>query len=121
MRIDKFLWCVRLARTRSEATGFCSNGKVMIDDEIVKPSKMIYPNAVLKFKVNPIWRSFKIIEIPKSRVGAKLVNTLIIETTTQADLDLIHQIAQTNRENRSQGLKGRPTKKDRRDLDDWTN
>lgn len=119
MRIDKFLWCIRIARTRSEATRLCNNDRVSIGGDIVKPSKVVFNGAEIGFKVNPVWRTFKVIDIPKSRVGAKLVSSLVIETTTQEDLDMIKQIASMNRENRSYGIKGRPTKKDRRDLDDW--
>lgn len=119
MRIDKFLWCIRLAKTRSEATRFCNSGKVMIDDEIVKPSKEVYCSAKISFKINPIWKTFKVIDIPKSRVGAKLVTTLIIETTPEEELDKLKLIDESNRQNRAEGMKGRPTKRDRRKLDDW--
>ncbi|CAG5080764.1 hypothetical protein CRYO30217_01438 [Parvicella tangerina] len=91
----------------------------MLNDELVKPSKVVYTSAKISLKTTPIWRSFKVIDIPKSRVGAKLVNTLIIETTSESDLEQLKSIQETNRQNRMQGLKGRPTKKDRRKLDDW--
>lgn len=117
MRIDKFLWCVRLAKTRSEAAKLCNNDRVLLDDEIAKPSKVIYAGAQISVRENPVWRRYQVINLPKSRIGAKLVSTHLLDITPQEDLDQLKAIQEVNRINRQQGIKGRPTKKDRRKLD----
>lgn len=117
MRIDKYIWAVRLFKTRSLASKACADEKVKLNGEFTKPSKLIAIGDEISIKVIPIWRTFKIIDIPKSRVGAKLVPNYLIETTTEADIFLLEQIQEVNRQNKVLGIKGRPTKKDRRDLD----
>lgn len=119
MRIDKYIWAVRLAKSRSISAKMCSNENVMVNDQFVKGSKDIKIGNTFGIKVNPIWRTYKVLDIPKSRVGAKLVADLIIETTPQVDLDFLKSIEDHNRLNKSLGIKGRPTKKDRRDINDF--
>lgn len=117
MRIDKYIWTVRLAKTRSLATKLCNDGKVLVNEDVVKASKVIQPTDRISVKFHPIWRDFKIIDIPISRIGAKLVAEHIIETTDAEILAHYESILQANRQNKQLGFKGRPTKKDRRDLD----
>lgn len=117
MRLDKYIWCVRLAKTRSIASELCSSEKVKVNDAFCKPSKELKVNDVIALKHAPIWRSFKVISIPKSRVGAPLVSTFCIEITLESDLEQLRLIEELNRVNKSMGITGRPTKKDRRDLD----
>lgn len=117
MRIDKFIWMVRLAKTRSLASKLCNDGKVVVNDDVCKASKLIQSNDRISVKFHPIWRDFKIIDIPKSRIGAKLVADHLIETTEAATLAHYEEIIQANRQNKQLGFKGRPTKKNRRDLD----
>lgn len=117
MRIDKYIWCVRLSKTRSIATKKCTGGLVLVNDQNVKPSKAIIEGDEIAIRVNPIWKSYKIIGIPKSRVGAKLVEILIIEVTPKEDLEQLENIEKINRYNKVLGIKGRPTKRDRRDID----
>ena len=119
MRIDKLLWCVRLYKTRSIATKECSANKVLLNDEFVKPSKEVKVGDEVSVRVNPIWKSFKIIDLPKSRVGAKLVPELIKEITSEADLQTLENVLAAQRQMRSEGFRGRPTKRDRRKLDDF--
>lgn len=88
-----------------------------MDGEFIKPSKVIYSSATIGIKVGPVWRTYKIIDLPTSRVGAKLVSSYLLETTPQEDLEQLEEIQEANRQNRQQGIKGRPTKKDRRKLD----
>jgi ribosome-associated heat shock protein Hsp15 len=121
MRIDKFIWSVRLAKTRSIATKRCTNGLVMLNDQISKPSKIVMEGDEIAIRVNPIWKTYKVIGIPKSRVGAKLVADLVIETTPESDLKQLESIEKVNRYNKVLGIKGRPTKRDRRDLDEFWN
>ena len=91
----------------------------MLNDSFVKPSRSVNTGDVFSIKVNPIWKKYKVIDIPKSRVGAKLVPDLIIEITPEEDLETLKQIQEMNRLNKHLGIKGRPTKKDRRDIDDY--
>lgn len=117
MRIDKYLWCVRLFKTRSLASQACTGEKVMVNDELIKPSKDIRPGDKFSLKEPPIWRTFKVLDIPKSRVGAKLVPDLMVETTSEEDLAEWELVKRMNAESRSFGIVGRPTKRHRRDLD----
>ena len=117
MRIDKFCWCVRLFKTRSLSTKSIDAEKIKLNDSFVKSSKHVEIGQEIAIKVIPYWRTYKILDIPKSRVGAKLVPELIIETTLKQILDEIENINIINRENKVLGIKGRPTKKDRRNID----
>ena len=121
MRIDKFIWATRLFKTRSIASKACAAEKVMLNDAFVKPSKAANVGDIISIKVIPIWRTFKVIDFPKSRVGAKLVGDYLIETTPEEDIDQLEQIQEANRQNKFLGIKGRPTKKVRRDLDQLNN
>ncbi len=120
MRIDKYLWCVRLQKTRSKSTKFIETGNVKInDDEVKKASRNVKIDQTFSIRFQPIWRTWKVLEIPKSRVGAPLVANLIREITSEEDLKLLEEIQKQNRENRLKGMLGRPTKKNRRNLDDF--
>jgi len=116
MRIDKYIWAIRIFKTRSMAIKACNSDKVKLNGEHVKPSKLIKQNDIIFIKVVPIWKSFKIIDLPKSRIGPKLVSDYTIETTSKTDLATLEQQEIMNRQNRSLGIMGRPTKKDRRKL-----
>ncbi len=120
MRIDKYLWYVRLSKTRSIASKNCTAEKVQLNGMIVKPSKEIGQGDKFSLRDNPTWRTFKVIDLPKNRVGAKLVKDFLTETTTLEDLEKINLVQEMNRQNRFQGIVGRPTKRDRRDLDRFT-
>ena len=117
MRVDKYLWCVRLFKTRSLASKACGNERIRLNGEIIKPSKEVGPGDEIALKVAPIWRTFIVKDIPKSRVGAKLVPDLMEETTSESDLLELEVIQRMNSETRSFGIIGRPTKRHRRDLD----
>jgi len=121
MRIDKYSWCVRLFKTRSLSAKACTAEKVKLNGEFVKPGKLIAAGDEISVKTNPIWRTYKIIDIPKSRVSAKLVSQYLIETTPESDILQLKQVELQNRQNKLLGIKGRPTKKDRRDLDQLKN
>jgi len=119
VRIDKYIWCVRLKKTRSLASKEVNADKVKLNGAFVKGSKDVSIGHTIALKHGPVWKTYEILDIPKSRVGAKLVPELIKETTPWADLELLESIEQENRLNRLQGLRGRPTKRDRRDLDQF--
>jgi ribosome-associated heat shock protein Hsp15 len=89
----------------------------MLNGELVKPSKEVKAGDEVSVKVIPIWRSYEVIDIPKSRVGAKLVNDYARETTAEEDLEELEKVRLMNKQNRESGIFGRPTKRNRRNLD----
>ena len=118
MRVDKFLWCVRYFKTRSLATNACKQGKVRIGNDIVKPSKEVFPKEEITVRKNQINYQIEILDIPPSRVGAKLVNIYIIDKTPKEAFEKLELLKYSKDYYRKKGA-GRPTKKDRRDIDDW--
>jgi ribosome-associated heat shock protein Hsp15 len=119
MRLDKFIWAMRLFKTRTIASKSCLSEQVKINDSFFKPSKPVSVGDIISIKSIPIWRTYKVIDFPKSRVGAKLVPDYIIETTTEDDIRQLNEVQEANRQNKFLGIKGRPTKKVRRDLEDY--
>ena len=117
MRIDKFLWCVRLFKTRSLAADHVRSDKVLMDEAAVKTSRDVKPGDGFTVKRHGFTQSFLVIDIPRSRVGAKLVKDYIEETTSKEEIDKKEFLQMARNMSRQKGL-GRPTKKDRRDLDD---
>jgi len=118
IRIDKWLWTVRLFKTRSLATESCAKGHVFIGNLPVKPSRMVKPGEIIRIKRPPIYRSYKVLGIIGSRVGAKDVPVYMAEVTPQSELDLLEMQKDMQWISRERGA-GRPTKKERRDLDDF--
>lgn len=119
MRMDKFLWCVRLFKTRAIAAENCNRERILINGSLAKSSRTILIGDSFSVKNGPIWRTYSVISIPKGRVGAKLLAGLIIETTNKEELDQLKMVQEINKLNHSLGIKGRPTKKDRRNLDEF--
>lgn len=118
IRIDKFLWCIRFFKTRSLSTEEVKKNRVMINDEIVKPSKDVLIGDVIKVRKDQIFYEFEVLRIPKSRMGAKLVNLYIKDITDKKQLEELKIRRSDQNYYRSKG-EGRPTKKDRRELDDF--
>lgn len=116
MRVDKYLWCIRLYKTRSLATKAVKDGKISVNLKPVKASKDVETSDKVSIKIAPTQRTYKVIAIPKSRVGAKLVSDFVIEITPKEDVELLANIEKEKRENYNIGIKGRPTKRDRRDM-----
>ncbi|MBK8498493.1 MAG: RNA-binding S4 domain-containing protein [Flavobacteriales bacterium] len=116
MRIDKFLWCVRLFKTRSISTDAVRREQVQLQGRVVKASSEVKVGDVFALREPPIWRSWEIIALPASRVGAKLVPGLIVERTTFEDLDKLEIARRIKAQGREPG-EGRPTKRDRRDME----
>lgn len=116
MRIDKFLWCVRLFKTRSLATDALRREQVRLGDRIVKPSAEVKVGDVFALREPPVWRSWVIAALPATRVGAKLVPGLISERTSFDDLDKLELARLAKRQDRDPGS-GRPTKRERRNID----
>lgn len=118
MRIDKFLWCVRYFKTRSIATEACKQGKVKIGGAKVKPSREVFPGDELLVRKNQIDYQLEVIDLPPSRVGAKLVNLYIVDKTPKEEFERSELLKYSQDYYRKRGT-GRPTKKDRRDIEDW--
>ena len=118
MRVDKFLWSVRYFKTRSIATEACKQGKVRINDSIVKPSREVYPSDKLMIRKDQINYEIEILDLPPSRVGAKLVGLYLNDITPKEALEKLDLLKYSQDFYRKKGT-GRPTKQDRRDIDDW--
>jgi ribosome-associated heat shock protein Hsp15 len=115
-RIDKWLWEVRVYKTRSLATEACRSGKVKISDIAVKPSREIKPEEIISISFGPIQKRIKVIGFPVSRVSAKLVPDYMEDMTTPEEYEKLKMQHETNYEYRPRGI-GRPTKKERRLID----
>jgi len=116
VRIDKWLWAVRLFKTRSQATDACRGGKVKIDGHNVKPSREVNIDDVIEIQLGAIKKTIKVLQIIKNRVAAKLVPDLAEDQTPAEEYERLDMQRQLNHERREHGI-GRPTKKDRRDID----
>jgi len=119
MRIDKFLWSVRFYKTRTIATEEIKKNRVSIGENVVKSSKEVKNGDVIKMKKNQIEYKIKVIDIPKSRVGAKLVPIYVIDMTEKEQYEILALRKSSQDYYRQKGI-GRPTKKDRRDMDDYS-
>ncbi|MCX6320894.1 MAG: S4 domain-containing protein [Bacteroidia bacterium] len=116
VRIDKFLWSVRLYKTRSIASDECRKGRIIINNIQVKPSRIITKNEIIIVKKPPVIYTYKVIEPVENRVSAKLVELFIEDLTTgeeKAKLDIRQSVGTVYRDKGS----GRPTKKERRVID----
>jgi ribosome-associated heat shock protein Hsp15 len=112
IRIDKYLWTVRIYKTRSLATDECKKGRVLINNSEVKPSRIVKINERIDIKFPPIVRSFIVTGISQNRVSAAIAKTLVEEITPQSEFDRLKMLNNTFEE-RDPGS-GRPTKKERR-------
>ena len=118
MRIDKYLWCTRYFKTRNQATEACKKGHVRIGEQVVKPSREVLPTDEILVRKNQSNYRLKVLDIPTQRLGAKLVDIYRMDTTPAEALDHLKTIRTTREYYRKKGT-GRPTKKDRRELDDY--
>ena len=118
MRIDKFLWSVRIYKTRSLASKACIAGKVKLNEKTVKASKSVEVDNTISIRKGPVEFRFKIKSLLKNRVGAKLVNDYLENTTSKEELDKLELLKLRYINHRAKGL-GRPTKKDRREMDSF--
>ncbi|NGX85352.1 RNA-binding S4 domain-containing protein [Aequorivita sp. KMM 9714] len=118
MRIDKYLWCVRYLKTRNMATQACKKGAVRVNGDIVKPSRDVYPGDVITLRKNQINYQIEVLDLPPNRVGAKLVGLYRNDTTPKEAFETNELLQYAKSYYRKKGV-GRPTKKDRRDLDDF--
>jgi len=118
VRIDKWLWAVRLFKTRSQAAEACKKGKILMHNVAVKPSRNIKVGDVVMVKRNPVLFSFRVIALSENRMNAKLVPDFMENVTTPDQLELYEIGKLAAKAGRERGT-GRPTKKERRELDDF--
>lgn len=118
MRIDKYLWCIRYYKTRTLATTACRKGHVRINQEIVKPSREVYAQDVIEVRKEQINYRITVNDVPTSRVGAKLVDLYRTDTTPKEQFEAQELLKYSKDYYRKKGV-GRPTKKDRRDIDGY--
>ena len=117
-RIDKWMWAARIFKTRTIAAEACKKGRVSINGAQAKPARMVKPGDVIQVKKSPITYSFKVLQAIEKRVGAKLVPDIMENVTTPEQYELMEMSRISGFIDRARGT-GRPTKKDRRDLDDF--
>ncbi len=120
MRVDKYLWCIRYYKTRSIATEACKKGHVKINNASMKPSKLVFNGDKLVIRKNQINYQIEILDIPTNRVGAKLVDIYRKDITPKEEFEKVELLKYSKDYYRKKGV-GRPTKKDRRDIEDYTN
>ena len=118
VRIDKWMWAVRLFKTRSIAADACKKGKVMMAGTCVKASRSIKRGDVIQIKRAPITYSFKVLDLTENRMGAKLVPEFMENVTTPEQLEILEMSKYSAFGKRDRGT-GRPTKKDRRDMQEY--
>ena len=128
-RIDKFLWAMRLYKTRSLAADACKMGRVTVGSRALKPSATISVGEKVNVRKGPITYSYEILQVSENRLGAKLVADYIRDITDPAELEKLEMMklssSAAHRETHYREQNGgRPTKKDRRDIlsfmdDDW--
>lgn len=117
-RLDKWLWAARIFKTRSIAADACKNGRVTMGGVKQKASKMIKEGDVVDVRKPPVTYSFKVLKAIQNRVGAKLVPEVLENVTTKEQLELLEMNRISGFVDRARGT-GRPTKKERRELDDF--
>lgn len=120
MRADKFLWCLRYFKTRTIATNACKKGHVKINNQIIKPSREVYPTEKISVRINQVNYQLTILDLPQSRVAAKLVDIYRTDTTPKSEFEAQDLLKYSKDYYRKKG-EGRPTKKDRRDISGYLN
>lgn len=118
MRIDKFLWCIRFYKTRSLATEACKKNHIKIDQVPLKPAKEVFGGERITIRENQINHLIEVLDIPQNRVGAKLLELYRRDLTPKSEFENQEALKYAQDYYRKKGT-GRPTKKDRRDLEDF--
>lgn len=119
VRVDKWLWAVRIFKTRTIAAEACKKGRVMIDGVVVKPSRNVKVGDIVDVRKPPVTFSFKVLALADKRMGAKLVPGFMENVTTPDQYELMELNKLSGYIDRQRGT-GRPTKKERRDLEQFT-
>ncbi|MGL2963726.1 RNA-binding S4 domain-containing protein [Flavobacterium sp. RSB2_4_14] len=118
MRVDKYLWCIRYYKTRNMVTEACRKNHITVNGQVAKASREVFPTDKVTFRKDQITYEITVLDIPANRVGAKLVDIYRKDNTppeTFAHLELL----KLSKEHYRKTGTGRPTKKDRRDIDDF--
>lgn len=118
MRIDKFLWSTRYFKTRNLATTACKKGHAKINGQTAKPGREVFPMDEVLVRKNQIDYKFTVLDIPASRIGAKLVDIYRKDTTPKEAFEHNELLQYSKEYYRKKGI-GRPTKKDRREIDEF--
>lgn len=116
VRIDKYLWCIRAFKTRSDATDACKGGKVRVNGDDIKPSKDVKVGDVITVRKGAVSYTYKVLELIDKRQGPKLVSQYAENLTPEEELAKLKAPVETFFLKRDRGA-GRPTKKDRRQMD----
>lgn len=119
VRIDKWLWAVRLFKTRSIAIDACKKGRISIKGTTIKPSRMVKVGDIIEVRRPPITYSFEVLALSENRMGAKLVPKFMKDVTPPSQLEILELSKMSGFIDRARGT-GRPTKKDRRELEQFT-
>ncbi len=119
VRIDKWMWATRIFKTRTIAVEACKKNRIMINNVIVKPSRMIKIGDIIEVRKPPITYSFKVLDLTINRVGAKLVPNYMENITSPEQYEILELQKISGFVDRARGT-GRPTKKERRDLDNFS-
>lgn len=119
VRIDKWLWAMRIFKTRTVATEACKKGRVSVDGAVVKPSRTIKVGDIINVRKPPVTYSFKALALTENRLGAKLVPEYMENVTPRSELDLLEVVKISGFIDRRKGL-GRPTKREGRELKEFT-
>lgn len=118
MRIDKYLWCIRYYKTRNMATEACKKNQITVNGNIAKPSKEVFAGETVTFRKDQITYIIKVLDTPTNRVGAKLVDIYRKDETPPEAFAHLEMLKLSKEHYRKTGV-GRPTKKDRRDLEEF--
>ncbi|MEO8235873.1 MAG: RNA-binding S4 domain-containing protein [Flavobacterium sp.] len=118
MRIDKFLWCVRYYKTRNMVTEACKKNHITVNNQVAKASKEVFAGDKVTFRRDQITYIISILDIPDNRVGAKLVDIYRKDETPSESFAHLELLKLSKEHYRKNGT-GRPTKKDRRDIEDF--
>jgi ribosome-associated heat shock protein Hsp15 len=118
LRIDKYIWCVRLAKTRSIASELVSKGKVRLNSKDIKPSREVKEGDIIEIINHSAVFSYQVIGIINRRIGAPLVKDFIVDKTPNEEIEKLKEYRAAQNNYRHHGT-GKPTKRDRRDMDDF--
>ncbi len=118
-RLDKWLWAVRIFKTRSIAADACKKGRVSINNALAKPARTVKEGDIVSVRKPPVTYSFKVLQTIDKRVGAKLVPEMMENVTPKSEYEILEMNKLSGFIDRSKGM-GRPTKKDRRQIEEFT-
>ena len=118
IRVDKYLWAMRIYKTRSIATDACKCGRVKVNGVEIKPSRAFHVGDVFTVRKGPITYTYRILQLASNRLGAKMVPEYLQDITPKEQLELLELARYAAQSGRDRGT-GRPTKKDRRDIEQF--